>query len=572
MFKKIKNFFPSKDEFFLIERSLSKKEWLLLLVLFFVGLFSFLNIFEDLNRSLSKINPAYGGTYTIGIVGTPRFINPVLAITDADKDLTELVYSGILRKDEKGGYINDLASSVEKSEDGKEYTVHLKKGVKFHDGEELTATDVSFTIESIQNPDVKSPLRIKWQGVSSEIVDDYTIVFKIKEPYSAFEDQLTLGILPYHLWKDLSPTEFSINDYNTSPIGTGPYKISSVEKKSSGIAISYSLVSNRDFALGRPYIDHILVKFYPNEQKAIDAIKGSSVDTISGISPANTYTFEDKSFVVESVPLPRVFGLFFNKNQNPLLGNDYIVKAIQMAIDKNEIIDSIFFGHATPISNPVPNTLYNPSDYVSEYDPEKAINLLVSKGWSIDETGFMSKTDKDNTTYLSLKIATSDTPELISVAEEIQRNLQKIGIAVEIQIFDIGTLNQDIIRPREFEALLFGEIIEHESDLFAFWHSSQRKDPGLNVTEYTVSAVDSLLEKMRSGTGDYDKEKTISSFISEYKKAPSAVFIYNPHLTIVHTKSIKNWVTTNIAESSDRLSTIYKANIYSEYLYSLFNK
>ena len=234
---------------------------------FFAGLLvvSSFGLLYILNQSLLVAAPAPGGTLSEGIVGSPRFINPVLAMTDADRDVVSLVYSGLLRATPGGQYIPDLAKSFDVSPDGTTYTFILRSNATFHDGKLVTANDIVFTILKTQDPTLKSPLRANWDGVTVEEIDPTTVRFTLKSPYAPFIKNLTLGILPKHLWQDVSSEEFPFSELNTSSVGSGPFKISSISRSSAGIPTLYDLEPFEHYALGKPYLNHILLHFYQSE-------------------------------------------------------------------------------------------------------------------------------------------------------------------------------------------------------------------------------------------------------------------------------------------------------------------
>src|SRR3972149_2817877 len=252
---------PTKDEVGKALHSFTKKEYLAFLFLFAILATSTVVLVGQINNLFLKEVPISGGSLSEGIIGTPRFINPVLALSDADKDLTALVYSGLMRKENNGDLSPDLAEKYEISDDGLIYTVTLKENIFFHDKEPVTAEDVIFTINKIKDPNIKSPRRLNWEGVTAISVDDRTVEFTLKQPYSSFLNNLMIGILPAHLWKNVTPEEFSFSELNIKAVGSGPYKITKVKNKSSGIPDYYELQSFSRFVLGQPYIDNITIKF-----------------------------------------------------------------------------------------------------------------------------------------------------------------------------------------------------------------------------------------------------------------------------------------------------------------------
>lgn len=218
------------------------------------------------NESLKVSIPRKGGSFSEGIVGTPRFINPVLAISDADKDLTQVLYSGLMKRDNSGTLIPDLAESFSVSPDGKVYTFTLKENLYFHDGSKVTADDIVYTVEMVQNPLVKSPIKTNWEGITVKKDSDRTVSFTLKQRYVSFLENTTLGILPKKLWGSLTPEQFPLSDLNTKPVGSGPYKMDGITKNSSGIPTSYTLTSFSKFDDGEAYIKKIHFVFFGNER------------------------------------------------------------------------------------------------------------------------------------------------------------------------------------------------------------------------------------------------------------------------------------------------------------------
>jgi peptide/nickel transport system substrate-binding protein len=563
---------PGKLEINSALSAFSKREWLFFSGLVIVLVFSTLAILENINQTLMVSVPMHGGDISEGIVGTPRFINPVLAFSDIDQDLTTLIYSGLMRKSSDGTLIPDLAEKYIMSPDGLTYTFTLKDNLFFQDGKKLTALDVVFTINKVKDSIIKSPHKANWDGVTVTKIDDKTIEFTLKQPFASFLDNTTLGIMPEHLW-DGSPME--LNDANINPIGSGPYMVKKVSKESSGIIDSYELAPFKKFVLGEPYIQNLTLHFYSNEDDLIKALENKTVDQISSITPLNAEILKEENYDVESSVLPRVFGLFFNQNVNQIFTDKAVISAINQAIDKDKIVHEVLLGYGQTINSPIPPHLLN-YPTVSNANTNTTPNhdqiiqtvqaSLAKDGWTKGADGFLQKTSKDKkkstTTELQFSISTGNVPDLAQTAELIKEDLQAVGIKVDVKTFDIGNLNQDVIRPRKYDALLFGEIINQNSDLFAFWHSSQRKDPGLNVAMYTNAKVDKLLEDASTTIDEQAQIKKYIQFESIVKADMPAVFLYSPDFIYVVSKNLKNFRVSSVVSPSDRYLNIY--SWYSE--------
>ncbi len=570
---------PKKNEIKIVISSFSKKELVVFFGFVLLLIISTIVILETINKSFMVNVPTSGGSISEGMVGTPRFINPVLAFSDVDDDLVSLVYSGLMRKDSKGDLIPDLAEKYKISNDGLSYTFTLKNNIYFHDGKPVTVEDIIFTINEIKNPVIKSPKKANWDGISVEKIDERNIKFTLKQPYVSFLENLTIGILPQHLWIN-SPIE--LNNLNIDPVGAGPYKVKNVSKQSSGVINYYELSAFNKFSLGKPYIENIRLNFYTNETDLIAALEKGEVDQISSITPKNAETLKEKNYTIESSILPRVFGLFFNQNQNQLFTDKFIIEAINKAIDKDRIVHEVLSDYGVVINDPIPPNIIeyqklNKEDSLSRGERlSEAQNILTKDGWKKGTDGFLEKTTtvkkKKVVTRLEFSISTSNATELAKSAELIKEDLGAIGIKVDIKTFEIGNLNQYVIRPRKYDALLFGQIITHESDLFAFWHSSQRKDPGLNVAMYTNTKVDKILEDAFTTTDEKSRIKKYAQFEDEIKKDMPAVFLYSPKFIYVVSKNIKGLSLDHITSPSDRFLNSYLWYIDTDSVWKIFSK
>lgn len=570
---------PNKSEISLAISSFSKKEWFAFFVLVLALVGSTLAILESINKNFMVKVPMRGGELSEGIVGTPRFVNPVLAFSDPDRDLVSLVYSGLMRKDSAGALVPDLAEKYEVSENGLSYTFILKDNLYFHDNTPITAEDIVFTINKVKDPVIKSPRKGNWDGVSVSKIDDKTVVFNLQQPYTSFLENATLGILPRHIWGN-SPIE--LNDANIYPVGSGPYMVKNVNKESSGTINFYELESFKKFSLGRPYIKKFLIRFYQNETELMSALAEKKIEQVSSVTPANAEALREKNYRIESSTLPRIFGLFFNQSQNQIFIDKVVVRAIDQAIDKDRIISEVLFGYGVAIEDPIPPNMIGYQKLQEEHDSprkdilEKVKADLAKDGWKIGESGFLEKTVTENkkksTKILEFSISTGNAPELAKSAALIQEDLAAIGMKVEVKTFDVGNLNQSVIRPRKYDALLFGQIINNESDLFAFWHSSQRKDPGLNVAMYTNTKVDKILEDTFTTTDINERVKKYAQFEDEIKKDMPAVFLYSPNFIYVVSEKVKGLSIDHVISPAARFLNAHLWYIDTDNVWKVFSE
>lgn len=546
---------------------------------FFTGIFILtgaLLIWRVNNSFLVKV-PLQGGTLTEGIVGNPRFINPVLALSEADKSLVSFIYSGLMRVAEDGSLVEDLAEKVEVSPDGLTYTATIKADAVFHDGEPLTADDVIFTIQKIQDPGVKSPLFAEFAGISMNKVNEHTVSFVLRRPYAAFMQNLTVGILPKHVWSSLANDEFSFSQWNVLPVGSGPYMVENVERDSGGIPDYYELSPFDESASDEPYIERYIFKFFPTEADLLDAYDSGDIESLSGISPSQAKILADDGAKVLSSPLPRVFGVFFNQNMNKVLLDKSVRQALDIAAPKQEIINRILGGYGVVLDGPLPPGLFDfvgkPSNESADERLARAKELLNKNGWVMNETtGILEKKSKSDTLKLSLSLSTSDNPELKAVAEMLRIAWQELGASVDVKVYEAGDLNQNVIRPRRYDALLFGEVVGRDADVYPFWHSSERNDPGLNIALYANSQVDKLLTDARKETDEDKREAIYQAFDKAIREDTPAVFLYSPSFIYVMPKKVKGIELADLGTPQDRFLGLREWYVETHSVWNLFVK
>lgn len=545
-------------------------------VLAIIFVISALSLLLRVNNFFIVSVPQHGGILTEGVIGLPRYINPVLAITDGDKDIASLVYAGLMRQTPQGDIVTDLAESYSVSDDGKTYTFVLKPNLTFTDRTALTADDVMYTIAQIQNPAIKSPRHANWDGVTATKIDDRTVSFTLRQAYAPFLENLTIGILPKHIWTTVTADAFALSDINMNPIGEGPFAIRAISKNSNGIPSSYELSSNGSYTSGKPLIDSVIFKFYPNEKALETAYQSGDVDSVNSISPDVAVELQKSGGTMYTASLPRVFGVFFNQSQNPILALPEVRQALDMSVDRDYIVNTVLHGFGTPLMGPVPQSFIgdSPSTSVASSSPETLVteaNALLDKaGWKLNADGIREKKLKTGTTTLAFAISTSDAPELKEVADIIKSQWKKIGIDVELKFFEGGNLNQNIIRPRKYDALLFGQIVNRDLDLYAFWHSSQKNDPGLNIALYDNGKADKILENIRTLSDKNARLTEYQKFQDLLANDTPAVFLYSPDFLYLAPKEVKNIVIDHLTTPSERFNGITSWYIDTDRVWKVF--
>lgn len=518
---------------------------------------------RSLDQSFITTVPTSGGTFVEGVIGTPRFVNPVLAITRADNDLVALTYSGIMKLSSSGEVEPDLAESVTISEDGLVYNIILKDDVYFHDGKKVTADDIAFTIALIQEPELKSPLRGNWSGVTTEVINEREINLVLESAYNPFIENLTVGILPKHIWNTLTNEELPFSQHNTEPIGSGPYQLMNIKRNPAGLISEYELEA-ADQGSRSAKIEKIVVRFFPNETELLAALNKKEISGTASLSEVNISLLNTDEWQILKQPLPRVFSIFLNQNKTPALRDPAVREALEIMIDRDVIIDLAASGYGSPTILPIPADYYGIESISSSSTPSatkeekltQAKEILFKAGWVFTEEGLWVKKIDNVETKLSITLRSANSGTFERSANYLESAWKQLGVDVKVELFEQSDLIQTVIRPRDYQVLLFGIENGRTLDLYPFWHSSQREDPGLNISLYTNIVTDRLLQSIRSERDPEIRKESLTEFVDILTEERPIISLFSPMSLYVLSPQIKQVETMRIVKPSERFSNI----------------
>ncbi len=517
--------------------------------------------------------PASGGDYVEASVGVPHYVNPILASNnDADQDLMKLVFSGLMKTTAKGELAPDLAESYTVSDDGKTYTFKLHGGVLWHDGSPFTAKDVTGTIAIIKDPGFKSPLNSQFKNVTVSSVDDQTVTFTLSEPFAPFLSMLTVGIVPEHLWQSIKPENAARAELNLKPVGTGPFKFKSFAKDKQGAILSYTLARNDNYYDDVAYLSSITFKYFQDFGSAHDALTDRRVDGMSFLPlEYRDAAQKQRNIRLTTLRLPQYTGVFFNQNKNAALKSKAVRQALASAIDRQSILKDALSDNGVMVWSPILAGFvgFNPDVKKYPFDAAAAGVQLDGEGWKVDptdgirkKTTYETKTVKKKTaktavqTPLSVTLTTVEAKENMAVADIIKRNWDALGVQTTLNIVSGSKIQKDVIRPREYEALLYGEIIGADPDPYPFWHSSQNDASGLNLAVYSNRRVDEILEKARGSADTGEREKMYREFQDILAEEVPAILLYSPTYTYAVGRKLQGVEAGTIFMPSDRFDDV----------------
>lgn len=331
--KKIPNF----KQLTHLKQFLSDGEKMLMRILGSIVLIALVSLCINIYWTHSELGPKDGGSYTEGLVGSPKYVNPLFAgANDVDLDISSLIFSGLIKYAEQS-LQNDLADSWTLSEDQRIYTFHIKQNVYWHDGEKLDADDVEFTFSRIKNPKTKTPLYFTFKDIQVTKLDEYTVEFILEEPFAPFLESLTVGILPEHIWSNIEPENMMITEYNLKPIGSGPYQFVSLTKSKNGEIKKLNLKSNQGFYNQVPYVKEIIFKFFENFDSAVAALNNKNIEGLSYLpKELQPRVINNRNLNFHLLHLPQYTALFFNGDNNRLLQDVDMRETLSNATNKEK--------------------------------------------------------------------------------------------------------------------------------------------------------------------------------------------------------------------------------------------
>ncbi len=558
----------------------------------------------------SILSPKNGGEYSEGLIGTPKYVNPIFASTnDIDTDISSLIYSGLLKYDSKKQLVPDLAEKFVVGADQKTYDIQLKPNLKWSDGEPLTVNDILFTFETLQNAEVGSPLIVAFQGVRIDKISDNTVRFTLKTPYAPFLDSLTLGILPEHIWSEITPANMRLAKFNLQPIGSGPWKFEKMVKDSGGNLQSYTLAPNTNYYGQKPYLNNVTFKFFDNFNDALSSLRSQNILGLSFVPHNLKDKVSGKNLNNFGLQLPQYTALFFNQNTTELK-DDSLRRALAQGIDKKTVINEALNGDGIALDAPIlPGNLGYYDDVKKIPFDLTAANTILDKKWpriqpeeyfkiryaqiikslapttntadskskktTTETTQPISASDENNINQtiraemtsgqsfyrqngkndvLRLSITTADTPEYIKTAEQIAQMWRSLGIQTNVISVNSRQIVRDVLKERNYQILIYGEMIGADPDLYSFWHSTQSDYPGLNLAKFANRDADKLLESARTTLNTDSRAKLYQKFQGILASELPAIFLYSPTYIMAVSKDIKGVETGNLVSPQDRLS------------------
>jgi len=525
--------------------------WVLLfLAMIFAGVYQF----RGLSAYYQTLRPVPGGLYTEGIIGNFTNANPLYASGAADTAISRLVFSGLFKYDSSNKLVGDLASGYSLSPDQKTYSVKLKPNLKWHDGKPFTADDVVFTYKTIQDIASLSPLFSSWQGIQVTKTGNYSVDFTLPNALSAFPYSLVNGIVPYHLLKAIPAEQLRSAQFNTDPMGTGPFEWKFIEVTGGRTETRQqriSLAAYKGYQAGRPKLDGFNLITFTDEQHMLSAFGNKQINAMSGLEDVPSKLKNDKGVQVYVTPLTTAVMAFFNTS-TPILKDAVVRKALVLATDRSQLSGLFEYPVQTVDAPLLKGQLgYDRRAAEPKYNFMAANKLLDDAGWVKGADGMRAKDGQK----LSFVLSAQDSPGYTKTAQFLQNQWSKLGVNLQVRYYDREELQTSIVGNHDYDALLYGISIGVDPDVFAYWDSSQasiNSQGHLNLSEYKSKAADLAIEAGRTRADAKIRAVKYQIFLKQWSKDLPALGLYQLNYIYVSRGQVFNFERKSANAGVDR--------------------
>jgi peptide/nickel transport system substrate-binding protein len=484
--------------------------------------------------------PAIGDALVSGSIGEATTFIWFLASDGASHAASGMVLDSLIRYNDRLEIEPALAERFVVSPDGLTITFHLRKNVRWTDGHPFTAEDVLFTYQTIIDKNTPTPYADDYLRVrKAEVVGPYTFRVHYDRPFAPALESWGAGIIPAHILRGHDITK---HPYGRNPTaGLGPYMLREWIPGQRMVT-----ERNPDYWEGTVWIANQVTRIIPDPQTQFLELKTGGLDSMS-LTPTQfefqTGTVEFRTHFDKYRYYANVYTYLGMNLKDPRFADVRVRRAFAYAIDKDELIRGVLFGHGKPISAPYRpgHWAYNPNVVQYEYNPQKALRLLEEAGWTRDGNG---RQVKDGRPFAFEIITNQGNAPRLRTAEIIQRRLAEIGIEVSVRPIEWAAFIKDFINAGRFEAMILGWSMPPDPDQWAIWHSSQAEPGKLNHVYYKNPEVDRLLEAGRSTFDREERKRIYFRFQEIMAEEQPYVFLYVPEALVAIHKRVKGIVPT----------------------------
>lgn len=504
-----------------------------------------------------ELQPAAGGQYKEGIIGSYTNANPLYVTGQVNDAVSKLLFAGLFKYDKNNRLVGDLATGYRADETGTKYTVQLRPDLKWHDGQALTSADVVFTYKAIQNPDVQSPLNASWQNVTVSAAGPQTVIFQLPNPLSSFPQSLTNGIIPQHEFQYVKPVNYRSVAFNTTkPVGSGPFQMQTIEVQGNSPSTreeEIQLVPFDNYYAGAPKISSFIVHTFPDEERMTSEFRKHLITAMVGLRRLPEDLAKDESVRPVSLPLTAANMVFFKNTAGPL-ADAAVRQSLVGSVDTNALLAD-FEKPVLPVREPVLQSApgYDPSFQQLRMSLAEANDRLDKAGWVRGANGMRAKDGQP----LLFKLYAQDTPDYRKVTDRLKETWQKLGVKVDVFLQSDVDL-RSTVASHSYDALLYGISLGIDPDEYVYWHSSQAdvRSARLNFSEYKSAVADSSLEDGRTRDDPILRAIKYRPFLQAWQQDAPALGLYQPRFLYVTRGPVYNFQDHTLTADTDRFNNV----------------
>lgn len=509
-------------------------------------------------RSYLATSPASGGTYAEGVTGNVGSLNPLYAATNAEQAASRLLFSSLYSYDTTGNLRGDLATRMTLDATGRIYSLSLRPDAQWHDGYDLTAKDVLFTVNLMKNSSTRATngnaSYASWKDIGVRAVNDYSVEFTLPASYASFPQALTFSVLPEHILRDIDPRDMRGSSYGTSPVGSGPFQFSLLQQIGSerGRSIVH-LNAFDDYYRGSPKLDRFQLHAYTSSEDVANALRIGEISAAADVSGDTARSIDKNRYDVSIKPVNSGVYAIFNTSQ-PVLADLNVRKALQLGLDTQDVRQNIY-GNPRQLSLPFVNGQLPEGTIpvAQSYNLDQAKKILEDDGWVLGDKAIRSKQGEE----LRLRIVTRKSAEFERALESIVGQWRSLGVQVDSQIIDPAEVGQSfaqaVLKDRNYDVLLDELLIGADPDVFAYWHTQGF----LNLANYSNPISDDALASARTRSEPELRNVKYRAFAQQWLNDVPAIGLYQSNMLYIHNRTARSLgQDEKLITSADRYANV----------------
>ncbi|MBO7657640.1 hypothetical protein J6S55_03315 [Candidatus Saccharibacteria bacterium] len=472
-----------------------------------------------------------GGTYIEATVGRVNSLNPLFATTSSEKVLSKLMFATLSADDYSGHPGPSLASSITHSDDGKTWQVRLREGLVWSDGEPITNDDVIFTLQLIQNPAVSTIYTANLENVKITETEDGAIIFNLPSSYADFVSALNIPVVPKHVLENVPLKTLVEANFSKDPVTSGAFTFNAMQNTGVEDEKVVYLTANANYFLGKPMVSSFAVHVYNNKEDVVTALGAASATATAELEGEDADKVSGKTYYKRYTSVSSGAFAFLNTS-SPILANVDFRRAIRQGLNLAEIRS------VSPGTKPLDFPILDSQIVLSNFPTIPPENDIEAKAKIEELTG-------GETTHL--EIATVDSGYLPEVAEKFAENLRALGIECSVTPYtESQEFVANIISKRNYDILIYEIELGSDPDPLPYYHSSQAKAAGLNLSNYRNSLVDDLLVGARGATDENLRARKYEKFLEYWVTDVPAIGLYQANMTYIYNKNVLTYNDSNI--------------------------